>query len=243
METINARNRLSFRSRKGQIGHSEEDKQYHLSIISYINELNTTWKAIYNRFASRAINEHKISVLFQRNNEISREYILGDTVEHIKLLKSKKLHLPQQFDARLQWPLCWSIHQVANQGGCGSCWAVSAASVMSDRLCIATNYSNQKQISAEDLISCCEECGGCEGSHWALSAFIYWRNSGLVTGGNYGSFEGCKPYATVPNCGSPCSFEYYRKKVTQVCQKTCQPLYGLTYEEDLISSISFITNY
>lgn len=29
------------------------------------------------------------------------------------------------FDARLRWPLCWSIHQVSNQGGCGSCWVCS----------------------------------------------------------------------------------------------------------------------
>ncbi|EFO13452.2 hypothetical protein LOAG_15077, partial [Loa loa] len=152
------------------------------------------------------------------------------------VIKEQKLNLPKHFDARLRWPLCWSVHVVANQGGCGSCWAISAASVMSDRLCIATNYSNQKQISAEDLISCCTECGGCQGSHWALSAFIYWRNHGVVTGGDYGSFEGCKPYTTAPNCGSPCSFEYYRRKISPACQKTCQPLYGLSYEEDLISS-------
>ncbi|VIO89976.1 Uncharacterized protein BM_BM951 [Brugia malayi] len=218
------------------IGHSEEDKRYHLSIVTYVNELNTTWKAIYNRFASRGVSAKEISLLAHKKKKISQEYRLGDTVEHIKFLKSKKLHLPEQFDARLQWPLCWSVHQVANQGGCGSCWAISAASVMSDRLCIATNYSNQKQISAEDLITCCAECGGCQGSHWALSAFIYWRNHGIVTGGDYGSFEGCKPYATAPSCGSPCSFEHYRKKAAPICQKTCQPLYGLSYEEDLISS-------
>ncbi|VDK84599.1 unnamed protein product [Litomosoides sigmodontis] len=194
-----------------------------------------SFQATYNRFASRALSEDEISeYLIQRNNKISLEYLLSDTVEHITLLKSKKLHLPQQFDARLQWPLCWSVHQVANQGGCGSCWAVSAASVMSDRLCIATNYSNQNQISAEDLLSCCAECGGCQGSYWALSAFIYWRNYGLVTGGDYGSFQGCKPYTTQPNCGSPCSFQNYQMKVAPACRKTCQPLYNLSYEEDLI---------
>ncbi|MCP9265086.1 Papain family cysteine protease [Dirofilaria immitis] len=153
-----------------------------------------------------------------------------------KLLKSKKLNLPKQFDARLQWPLCWSIHQVANQGECGSCWAVSAASVMSDRLCIATNYSNQNQISAEDLISCCDDCGGCQGTEWALSAFIYWRDHGIVTGGNYGSSEGCKPYTISSNCGIPCSPEDYQKKIASTCQRTCQPLYSLDYEDDLISS-------
>ncbi|VDM95551.1 unnamed protein product [Onchocerca ochengi] len=119
--------------------------------------------ATYNRFAYRPASEGLPS--FEKNKltftaKIKQEYTLADSFEHIKLLKSKKLRLPQQFDARLQWPLCWSVHQVPNQGGCASCWALSAVSVMSDRLCIASNYSNQKQISAEDLLSCCTECGG-----------------------------------------------------------------------------------
>lgn len=30
--------------------------------------------------------------------------------------------LPRNFDAREKWPLCSSIHNVPNQGGCGSCF-------------------------------------------------------------------------------------------------------------------------
>lgn len=37
---------------------------------------------------------------------------------------------------------------------------MSAASVISDRICIASNYEKQYQISAQDLTSCCTECGG-----------------------------------------------------------------------------------
>lgn len=44
METIDAKNGRNFRNQKGWIGHSEEDRRYHLSIVAYINELNTTWK-------------------------------------------------------------------------------------------------------------------------------------------------------------------------------------------------------
>ncbi|OZC05609.1 papain family cysteine protease, partial [Onchocerca flexuosa] len=235
IEAINVKNRSSFRNGKKWIVHSEDDKRHHLSLVAHINELNTTWKAVYNRFASRALN-HALSS-FEKTTLISkfkREYPIADSIEHIKLLKSKKLDLPKQFDARLQWPLCWSVHQVANQGECGSCWALSATSVMSDRLCIATNYSNQKQISAEDLLSCCDECGGCQGTKWALSAFIHWRDHGIVTGGDYGSFEGCKPYTIASDCGNPCAPENYWKKIALVCQRTCQSLYGHSYEEDLI---------
>lgn len=220
-------------------GHNVQERLYHLAVVAYINQRNTSWKAKYNRFATRAteMNAQEMWEIYERGKWLKEEeVIIGDTVEHLHQLKSIKLELPQQFDARLRWPLCWSVHQVSNQGGCGSCWAMSAASVMSDRLCIATNYTNQKQISSQDLISCCTECGGCQGSHWAISTFIYWRNHGIVTGGDYGSFEGCKPYTFAPDCGVPCSFQYYIKKATPICEQICQPLYENSYEEDLIQS-------
>lgn len=67
--------------------------------------------------------------------------------KYFQLLKSKKLHLPQQFDARLQWPLCWSVHQVANQGGCGSCWVNLLSSCRIDlkgEILEIANLKNQK---------------------------------------------------------------------------------------------------
>ncbi|VDN06036.1 unnamed protein product, partial [Onchocerca ochengi] len=54
--------------------------------------------------------------------------------------------------------------------------------------------------------------------------------------GHYGSFEGCKPYTIASDCGIPCSPEDYWKKLEPDCQKTCQLLYDISYEEDLISS-------
>uniref|UniRef100_A0A1I8EL59 Uncharacterized protein n=1 Tax=Wuchereria bancrofti TaxID=6293 RepID=A0A1I8EL59_WUCBA len=44
LASIVGKNRPSFRNEKEWIGHSEEDKRYHLSIVAYVNELNTTWK-------------------------------------------------------------------------------------------------------------------------------------------------------------------------------------------------------
>ncbi|VDN41707.1 unnamed protein product [Gongylonema pulchrum] len=89
--------------------------------------------------------------------------------------------LPRHFDARKRWPLCSSIHDVPNQGGCGSCFAVAVAGVASDRSCIATNGSMQVKLSAEDIIGCCPACGDCYGGD-PLKAFVYWVNEGLVTG-------------------------------------------------------------
>ncbi|VDN27608.1 unnamed protein product [Gongylonema pulchrum] len=191
IETVSPKTGTRFWGTKVWRNHDEQDSVYHLSIVAYVNQLNTTWKAKYNRFASRSLGTEltpqEMSELVEEGKKMNQEQLLGDTIEHMKILRSRKVRLPQQFDARLRWPLCWSVHQVSNQGGCGSCWilrsrkvrlpqqfdarlrwplcwsvhqAMSAASVMSDRLCIATNYTNQKQISAQDLVSCCTECGG-----------------------------------------------------------------------------------
>ena len=55
--------------------------------------------------------------------------------------------LPESFDARAKWGKeCPSISLVPDQGNCGSCWAVSSAAVISDRICIHT--SQKVMISA-----------------------------------------------------------------------------------------------
>lgn len=212
--------------------HSNEDMIYHMEIVNYINGLsNSTWRATYNRFASRG--QEMGSVMPKMDGNMSHEHLFGDTVRHLRVLKRQKLKLPVNFDARLHWPQCWSVHQVANQGGCGSCWAMSATSVMSDRICIGSNFTVQTQVSAQDLISCCSTCGGCQGAHWALAPFTHWKEHGVVSGGSFGSFEGCKPYVIPPDCGAPCSVDYYEKQRTLKCEETCQELHYKNYSADL----------
>lgn len=107
----------------------------------------------------------------------------------------ENLVVPDTFDARTQWPNCPSISEVRDQGSCGSCWAFGAVEAMSDRYCIASNGKKKVEISAEDLVSCCDSCGmGCDGGYPA-AAWQYWVDTGLVTGGLYNSHVGCQPYA------------------------------------------------
>ncbi|KAK6056233.1 hypothetical protein COOONC_06262 [Cooperia oncophora] len=174
--------RSTSRTGDEAIPHDREDEEYHLALVDLVNsQPGITWKAQYNRFASRP------------------EYgpnTIGDT-EAAKLLMKKFFHLdgthtcskipikvniPEAFDARTAWPKCWAVHQIFNQAGCGSCWSVAATAVMSDRVCISSNGTSQTQISALDLTSCCLSCGGCQGTHWALSAFTYWKEHGIVSG-------------------------------------------------------------
>ncbi|KHJ94558.1 papain family cysteine protease, partial [Oesophagostomum dentatum] len=64
------------------------------------------------------------------------------------------------FDARTKWAECISIRTIRDQSACGSCWAVSAASAMSDRLCILSGGKINKFVSDTDILACCgSSCG------------------------------------------------------------------------------------
>lgn len=109
------------------------------------------------------------------------------------------VEIPEHFDAREKWPYCDSISTIRDQGTCGSCWAVAAASVMSDRLCIHSNGMYNIELAAEDLMGCCKDCGrGCNGGYMDGTSFQYWVDAGLVSGAPYNSTEGCKPYPFKP---------------------------------------------
>ncbi|WKY15698.1 hypothetical protein Q1695_000861 [Nippostrongylus brasiliensis] len=236
--------RSTSRDEDSPIQHSQEDKEYHLSIVEQVNSSpGFTWRGRYNKFASRAESTPYSSsdadaakTLWRNIFELDDSQLLQDTVEHIQALKRMRGDIPKEFDARTRWPKCWSVHQIFNQAGCGSCWSVAAAAVMSDRVCINSNSTSQIQISALDLTSCCMSCGGCQGTHWALSAFTYWKENGIVSGGSYGTHEGCRPYTFEPSCGTPCSSLFYQKDRTPRCEKQCQSLYYRSYEQDIVQA-------
>jgi len=153
------------------------------------------------------------------------------TIQHDLTL----LNLPDNFDARQQWPNCPTIKEVRDQGDCGSCWAFGAVEAMSDRICIHSKGNSGAHISAEDLLSCCRICGmGCNGG-FPAAAWTYFRTAGLVTGGQYHSHQGCRPYTiescehhvngSLPACGS-------KIQPTPKCAKTCEDGYTTSYEKD-----------
>lgn len=70
---------------------------------------------------------------------------------------------------------------------------------MTDRICIASKGNSNAHISAEDLVDCCITCGfGCNGG-FPEAAWEHFAKTGLVTGGNFNTGEGCEPY-TIPSC-------------------------------------------
>ncbi|XP_046392676.1 cathepsin B [Ischnura elegans] len=197
--------------------------------VNHINSLNTTWKAGHNfgphvsmKYIKRLMGVHPESRLHRLPER--EHYLLGDE------------EIPENFDSRKQWPHCPTISEIRDQGSCGSCWAFGAAEAMSDRLCIHSNGKVNFRFSSEDLVSCCTSCGdGCNGGYPG-SAWAYWVHHGIVSGGSYGSNQGCRPYAFEPcehhinGSRPPCQGE---GGDTPACLKTCQKSYNIPYEQDL----------
>ncbi|UYV64285.1 CTSB [Cordylochernes scorpioides] len=146
---------------------------------------------------------------------------------------SEGVEIPESYDVREAWSQCKSVHLIRDQGACGSCWAHGAAEAMSDRICIASKGKIQVEVSAQDLTSCCLECGhGCNGGYPSM-AWLYWQDSGLVSGGLYRG-EGCKPYSLPPcNHHVPGPYKPCGETVpTPPCKKECVPGYNKTYADD-----------
>jgi len=104
--------------------------------------------------------------------------------------------VPASFDSAENWPQCSVIGNVRDQSSCGSCWAFGSTCSFESRACIATG--NDIKYSPEDTAFCSNAGGGCNGGN---SAWNWFENSGVVTGGDYtdiGSEGTCLPYSLAP---------------------------------------------
>merc|ERR1711981_1500795 len=128
--------------------------------------------------------------------------LLGTALSHISDHLNKTLadsvyaaigEPPADFDARTQWS--GLIHPIRNQKHCGSCWAFSAAEVLSDRVAIATKKASPS-LSPEDMVSCDKSDMGCRGG-WLSKAWSYLENTGIVT-------DKCFPYNAGDGTASAC---------------------------------------
>ncbi|XP_018566064.1 uncharacterized protein LOC108907038 [Anoplophora glabripennis] len=159
-------------------------------VINRINSIQSTWTAGRNFPANTTIDQLRV--------------LAGAFIRPVQTLPTK-IHdlsledtIPEYFDAREQWPDCPSIRDIRDQASCGACWAFAAVSAMSDRICIHSKSEKKVKVSAEDLLSCCENCGyGCDGGYLE-PAWNYWVENGIVSGGEYGDTEGCRAYSFAP---------------------------------------------
>lgn len=109
-----------------------------------------------------------------------------------------EVQVPSKFDAREKWPHCFN-NPVYSMSNCTASWAISAASALSNRFCIADPDFSDLMLSPQDLISCDKGNNGCEGG----DIDTVWRHiaqQGLVS-------ETCFPYqadGSIP-CTAKCS--------------------------------------
>lgn len=196
-------------------------------ISEVINEKKTTWTAVNN--------DAKMHRFYLGTAKDARK------VARIELPAVKRIvsqdqvaALPDTFDARQKWPACNGvIGNIRNQAQCGSCWAVAAASVFSDRKCIATDGKLQSSFSGLDTLSCCKgTCGnGCEGGY-PSRAWQWLVSTGVVTGGSYTNKTGCKPYFWTERGHNYCSPDATTDCPTPPCSEACQSGYNVQYSQD-----------
>ncbi|KAJ1367913.1 hypothetical protein KIN20_028941 [Parelaphostrongylus tenuis] len=127
---------------------------------------------------------------------MSSKFIGGNKKPRVDEIGDDGSKIPDSFDARVQWPHCPSISYIRDQSQCGSCWAFASAEAMSDRVCIASHGNKTVELSADDILSCCYACGlGCYGGY-PIYAWQYFVETGVVTGGLYGTKVFLPFYAT-----------------------------------------------
>ncbi|CAD5211137.1 unnamed protein product [Bursaphelenchus xylophilus] len=217
----------------------QELKDLHSYMKNLVDTVNNSpksrWKAKFNPFGMKN-KDYNYKTL--KNITAVKEYVKH--LEDFFVSDKMKAHLaeieafpasqlPSRFDAREKWPLCPTLHHVMNQGGCGSCFAVSSITVASDRACIHSNATFKSSLSVEDVLGCCKVCGNCYGGD-PLKALAYWVLEGIVTGAK----DGCRPYTQNKDCGTPClPDEYPGGEQKRQCLRQCQSTYYKnSYTED-----------
>ncbi|XP_063704138.1 cathepsin B [Culicoides brevitarsis] len=204
--------------------------RYHPLSDKFIEEINskaTTWRAGRNFDESVSMDYIRKMMGVHPDAHRFRDPVMLHEI-------SDDEDFPENFDAREQWPNCPTIKEVRDQGGCGSCWAFGAVEAMSDRYCIHSNGTKHVHFSADDLVSCCHLCGfGCNGG-FPGAAWSYWVRKGIVSGGPYGSNQGCRPYEIAPcehhvnGTRPPCE----AGGKTPKCNKKCEGSYPVKYSQD-----------
>jgi cathepsin B len=178
-------------------------------LVDRVNKMNTTWTA--GLYA-----DHYVSSLTRENIHSLLGTKLKGGPKLARKTFTERVAVPDSFDSRTNWPKCQQMKVIRDQSACGSCWAFAAVEAMSDRECIFNNL--QVSISAEDMNSCCDECGDGCGGGFPSAAWQYFNDTGVVD-------SKCRPYS-LPSCDhhmanstNPCPSDEYP---TPPCVEQCE---------------------
>ncbi|XP_022174317.1 cathepsin B-like [Myzus persicae] len=207
-------------------------------IVEHVNRANVPWEAGINQLGTSDYKNIVGTWGFQKNG---KEIDIIGRKDNNHGTDDGSNDMPETFDARNKWFECVSIAHIWNQGNCAADWAISVTSAINDRICIKSKKNITVLYSPQKLLSCCDDCGdGCNGGY-SGAAWQYWMKRGLVTGGDYGSNEGCQPWL-IPPCNhtvmderSPSYMCGKYKSETPKCNLNC---YNPNYSKPFLKDIS-----
>jgi len=152
--------------------------------VERLNRKNTRWTAALNLFADRTDEEQKMYFGYKANSKRKDE---DDDVADEDIDVSSMDSMPENFD----WTDYSSVAFIRDQGGCGSCWAVTATTVLGAHSEI---HGTNRSFSTQEVVDCvpnpnkCGGTGGCEGATVEL-AFQYAMNVGAREPEQYGAYK------------------------------------------------------
>jgi len=148
------------------------------------------------------------------------------------------MDVPESFDSAENWPMCSVIANVRDQSSCGSCWAFGSVSSFESRACITTG--KDIKYSPEDTAFCQGIFGAGNGCSGGNSAWGYFKNKGVVSGGDYtdlGTGKYCSAYSLAPCAHHVPATEKYpacpsSEYSNPKCPKTCEDAYAGDFKSD-----------
>ncbi|TDH71515.1 hypothetical protein CCR75_007504 [Bremia lactucae] len=84
----------------------------------------------------------------------------------------------------IDWTTSKCMAPIQNQGSCGSCWAFATVSAVESAQCIANGGNELIKYSEQQLVSCDNQNGGCNGG-FPIHAFDFVQQNGLCTENEY----------------------------------------------------------
>jgi cathepsin L len=140
-------------------------------IVAHNARPGRLWDAGFNELTDRTEDELAQLRGWRHVNVVGQELAL--------LAESAVVH--KSPDKEVDWRSLNMAREVPDQGGCGSCWAVAAASMLEAR---SEVRNNSRTFSAQQLVNCvpnpkeCGGAGGCQGATVEL-AMKYIEMAGL----------------------------------------------------------------